>query len=90
MNDEQIAHSIRALAKQIISTHEDLLKMRASINVLKVSIAALSETDPKSALLEFEKAEKKFLEADPSVQQAQSIRELVDLLEKHGLPSHDA
>ena len=81
--DEETGKAIRCLAKQLINLNQGMLELRASVNVLKVTVIGLSGDDPKVGLAELQKAEEKILAIDPSVQASKEISDVIELWEKY-------
>ena len=78
---------LRGIAKQVLAINSDLLELRASLTVLKLRVAKLAGDDLEAALDDFRQAEQKVVESLPASQKFQELRDLIDVLEKHGKTS---
>jgi hypothetical protein len=75
---------LHGLAKLVVSMESELLELRVSITVLKLTAAALMGAEPTAALDDFREREMKVLESLPTSQKLREVRELIDFLEEHG------
>lgn len=80
MDDEQIKKQFATLSEQFLVFNNQLIKLRASVHVLKVFEAMrLSPVDPVEGLKFLRQLEEKQKERDP---QAQELKEVLELMKE--------
>jgi len=84
MDDERLERILHGLAKIITSQDAQILDLIASVTVLKLAVAELRGEAPELALAAFRDREQKALKEAPISQQLQEVRDLLELLQKHG------
>jgi len=88
MDDEKIRQHFQANGERLLELAHETTNLRASVNALKVALAALiNPVDPLSVLETLRQTEEVFLERDPQAQklaQAEQMMEAVKLWQKHG------
>jgi hypothetical protein len=92
MDDETINRYIASLTEQLIAAASQISALRASVNVLRVSVATqMNPDDPFLALRLFRALEAKALDSDPQEQELKAASEMIEaakLWKKHG--KHEA
>lgn len=86
MNDDRISklqNSLLILAQQLVTVDSNLAGLRASVNVLRCCVATLLTPDsPEESLKQFHLLEKQFLERDPSTQERNQAKDVLDALQQ--------
>ena len=93
MEPEKIQSTLENLTEQILSLHNSMADLRASVNVLKGILAIqLNPDNPADGAKQIQSLEEKFLNFDPNLPARQRAAEIIDavkLARKHGGP-HDS
>ena len=93
MDGTKIQTTLETLTEQILSLHNTVAELRASVNVLKGILAIqLNPDDPADGAKQIQSLEAQFLNFDPNLparQRAAEIIEAVKLARKHG-GSHES
>ena len=83
MDDTAVEQVIQFLLREVLRSNEKLIKLRASVHVLKATVAGLTGEDPKEVFAQFQKAEEKILASDQTATKMTEAAELLDLWKKH-------
>jgi hypothetical protein len=83
MDDKQIEQTFQFLVREVLRLNENAMHFRASVYVLKMTVAGLTGEDPKEVLAQFQKAEEKVLASDQTSVKLKEALEVLDLWKKH-------
>jgi hypothetical protein len=79
MDDDKIKHFIKTFSEQFVKLAGQVLELRASVNVLKLTEATrLSPGDPLEGLKLLQELEKKLLDSDPNEKQRKEVSEMME------------
>jgi hypothetical protein len=85
LNDnDNLKQILRGILKLIASQDTQILQLIASITVLKWSVAQLKGESGEFVISAFRALEQEALKELSAPRQLQEVRDLIDLLEKHG------
>ena len=85
MDDETINRYITTLTEQLITAAGQISKLRASVSILRLVLAAeINRDHPETALAFFRQLEQKFLDADPNEQEQKEATEIIADWKKSG------
>jgi hypothetical protein len=84
MDDETVERVLKSVMKLIVSLETELLELKASVTVLKVTVASLTAENPEVALAQLREVEQKTLETLPASRKLQEVTDMMNLLEQHG------
>jgi hypothetical protein len=94
MDDAQINKFIATVSEQMLILETQIVKLRASVTVLKgLAVLEMNPDDPLDGLKHFQTLEQTVRAHDPAAQageEALGIMEAVKLWQKHGGGKHEA